>query len=662
MKHQPPGQLKPGVDADVIMMICTAGHVDHGKTALVKLLTGCNTDRLKAEQERGLTIELGFAPCFLGNNLCVGIVDVPGHEKFIKNMVAGVSGIDMTILVVAVDDGIMPQTVEHFQIMELLGVRNGIVALTKTDLVADERVKDVADDVRSFIKGTFMENAPICPVSSETLAGFGEFYDILVNTIDNLVKKRRFGIFRMPIERVFTQKGFGTVMSGIPVDGTIEVGAQVELVPGNQKGRIRGVQRFLRDASEGGYGQCLALNIPDFNRNPPVRGQVLCLPGYLKPARYFHVSVTAVHGIGKPLQNAEEIKFHTGTLEEPGKLYLLENKTLGEGETGLATVALAEPVAAAVHDRFIIRRPSPAATVAGGEILAVSYADRRPRKKGTVERLKAHLDALGGVDPASAEGIERRLEHFLSHERKGGASLSEVSKATLLPSDVVGDSLYRLVESDKIMALADDHYVHAQAYSSCLAEVESRVKKAATEKGVLNLPISEVRKGLDWPAPLWNRVQEDLVSANLVEVRGSTFVLHAAVDKLDDADRGLMTELLKVYAETGFQSPRPDELPDALHATQPKIDKLLEHLCNEGKLIRLAKNVVLSYNNFKKAQDMVVGIIKEKGVLNSADFKHEINSTRKYALAILDFLDSRNVTMRVQNDRKLNPDYEKYLL
>ena len=644
------------------MMICTAGHVDHGKTALVKLLTGCNTDRLKVEQDRGLTIELGFAPCFLGNNLCVGIVDVPGHEKFIKNMVAGVSGIDMTILVIAADDGIMPQTVEHFQIMELLGVRNGIVALTKTDLVDHERVKEVADDVRSFLKETFMEAAPICPVSSETLDGFGEFYDILVNEIDSLVKRRMFGIFRMPIERVFTQKGFGTVISGIPVDGTIEVGAQVELVPGNQKGKIRGVQRFLRDASEGGYGQCLALNIPDFNKTPPVRGQVLCLPGYLKPARYFHVSVTTVSGIEKPLQNAEEIKFHAGTLEEPGKLYLLENKTLGEGETGLATVALSEPVAAAVHDRFIIRRPSPAATVAGGDILAVSYTEQRPRKKQTVERLKTYLASLGSLDPASAEGMDRRIEYFLSNERQVGASLREVSKATLLPPDVVADCLSRLVKSEKVMALADDYYVHTEAYRSCLAEVESRVKQASTEKGVLNLPISDVRKGLDWPTPLWNRVQEDLVRANVVAVRGSTFVLQAAVDKLDDTDRRLMAELVKIYDKTGFQSPRPDELPDMLHAPQPEIDRLLEHLCNEGKLIRLAKNVLLSYNSFKKAQDMVVSIIKEKGVLNSADFKHNINSTRKYALAILDFLDSRSVTMRVQNDRKLNPDYEKHLL
>jgi len=662
MKHQPPGLLQRGVDPEVIMMACTAGHVDHGKTALVKLLTGCNTDRLKAEQERGLTIELGFAPCFLGNNLCVGIVDVPGHEKFIKNMVAGVSGIDMTILVVAADDGIMPQTVEHFQIMDLLGVRHGIVALTKTDLVPPDRVQQVADDIRAFLAGTFMEDAPICPVSSETLDGFDQFYDVLVKDVAGIVKRRKVGVFRMPIERVFTQKGFGTVISGIPVDGTIAVGDQVEAVPGNQTGKIRGVQRFLRDASEGGYGQCLALNIPDFNRNPPVRGQVLCLPGYLKPARFFHVKLTAVTGLEKPLRNAEEVKFHTGTVEEPGKLYLLEDKTLGGGQTGLASIVLSDAVAAAAHDRFIIRRPSPAETVAGGEILAVSYTAQRPRKKQTLDRLNSYLASLEGADPTSDDGIDRRIAYFLRSDQRNGASLEEISRTMLLPPDVVSKSLSRLSDAEEVMALETDYFIHPEGYRACLAQVESRIEQVAAQKGLLNIPISDVRKGLDWPPAVWSRIQKDLERKNIVVVRGTTFVPQTAVKELNEADRTLMAKLINVYEDTGFHSPRPEELPGMLHAPQSRIDRLLEHLCNEGKLVRVAKNVVFSYNNFSKAQDMVVNIIREKGVLNSADFKYSIDSTRKYALAILDFLDSRRVTMRVQNDRKLNPDYQRYLL
>ena len=273
-KHQPPGELKAGTRPNVMMMVCTAGHVDHGKTQLVRLLTGCETDRLKTEKERGLTIELGFAPCVLEGDLCVGIVDVPGHEKFVKNMVAGVSGIDMTILVVAADDGIMPQTIEHFQIMELLGVSHGIVALTKIDLVSEERINEVSEEIRDFLEGTFMEDAPICPVSSQTYDGFPEFYDVLVGQAKSLSRRRKFGIFRMPVSHVFKQKGFGVVIMGIPVDGTIQVGAEVEVVPGNQKGKIVGIQQFMNETTDGEFGQCLALNIPTLVKKPPVRGQV----------------------------------------------------------------------------------------------------------------------------------------------------------------------------------------------------------------------------------------------------------------------------------------------------------------------------------------------------------------------------------------------------
>ena len=252
--HQPPGRASRDVPAEILMMVCTAGHVDHGKTALVRLLTGCETDRLKEEQERGLTIELGFAPCYLGEGIGIGIVDVPGHEKFIRNMVAGVSGIAMTILVVAADDGIKPQTVEHFRIMELLGVSHGVVALTKTDLAESARVEAVAADLRAFLKGTFLDGAPICPVSSVTFEGYPEFYEILVREAKKLARARSQGVFRMPVAQVFTRKGFGEVVMGIPVEGDIRVGETVEIVPGGRRGKIRAIEQFMRGLGDQGIG------------------------------------------------------------------------------------------------------------------------------------------------------------------------------------------------------------------------------------------------------------------------------------------------------------------------------------------------------------------------------------------------------------------------
>jgi len=645
-------------------MLCTAGHVDHGKTALVRLLTGCNTDRLKVEQERGLTIELGFAPCVLGGDVAAGIVDVPGHEKFVRTMVAGVSGIDMTILVIAADDGIMPQTIEHFQIMELMGVRSGIVALTKTDLVAPERVAQVADEIKTFLRGTFMDGAPVCPVSSETGEGVFDFYETLVAQIRNIAKRRRRGVFRMPIERTFAQKGFGTVVTGIPVDGTIEIRAEVELVPGGVTARVRGIQRFLRDTSEGRHGQCLAINVPEFGKRPPERGQVLCVPGYLKPAVFFHVSLLAVNGPGKPLANAEAIKFHTGTAEENGKVYLLHGKKkLAAGERALALVVSSKPVAAAVHDRFILRRPSPAATVAGGEILSASMALARGKKDAAVRQLEEYETLWRGVDPADEEGIEIELAYRLRAQQPLGTTVKDLAVAAFLPEAVVAECLARAVErGDDLMVLPGGYYIHKDMYRARLEEVEARLDQAAANSN-LSLGLTDLRKGLQtWPQALWNALQAELERTGRIAVRGAKLVLHDAVKTLDKADRDLLERLLREYEVTRFNSPRPDELPARLDAPQQKIDRLLKLLCDDGRLIRLAPNVVLSYNAVRDAQNIVLDIIQKAGVLDSADFKYAIESSRKYALALLDYFDTRRITVRNGNLRRLAPDYERGLL
>ncbi len=662
MKHRPPGELRSGTKPNVLMMVCTAGHVDHGKTQLIRLLTGCETDRLKAEKERGLTIELGFAPCVLERELCIGIVDVPGHEKFIKNMVAGVSGIDMTILVVAADDGIMPQTIEHLRIMELLGVSHGIVALTKIDLVSEERIQRLSREIRDFLKDTFMEDAPICPVSSQTYAGFPEFYDALVQQAKSLSRQSRVGIFRMPVSHVFTRKGFGVVVMGIPVAGTIRVGDEIEVTPGNQRGKIGGIQQFLNDTPDGEYGQCLALNVPAFDKKPPVRGQVLSLPGYLEPASTFHIQLKAIQGLQSPIRHAEQVKFHAGTIEQSGKIYLLEDGLLGEGETGLATIVLSSSVVAAPQDRFIIRRLSPLTTVAGGKILAVSRAEKRPKKKRIAEELNEYLAFFKDVDALSEEGLEKKIEWFLRAELKTSASPEEISKGTLLTKDVVNDGLSRLVVNKKVLSLGAEHYVHTDTYNAFLSAAESRVRKAVSEEKILTLTISQLRQDFDWPVRLWKRIEEDLQRRGMVKREGNRFVLQAAVEKLDEDKRRLMTKIQKVYAETGYHSPRPDELPEMFHSSQEEVDRILDYLTSQKKLIRLSKNVVLDYDSFKKAQDAVVNTVKEKGALDSADFKQHIGSTRKYALAILDFLDSRKVTVRSGNIRKLTPNYERNLL
>lgn len=667
-----PGRLSSQItNPDVVMMLCTAGHVDHGKTSLVKLLTGCNTDRLKAEQERGMTIELGFAPCFLGNNLCVGIVDVPGHEKFVKNMVAGVSGIGMALLVIAADDGIMPQTIEHFQILDLLGVRKGMIALTKTDLVTPETIASRIAEIREFFRGTFLDGAPICPVSSETFEGYPEFYNTLVAQIEGVAATRREGVFRMPIERVFAREGFGAVVTGIPVAGNIGVGAEIELAPEGRRGRVRGIQRFLRDASEGGAGQCLALNIPELGKKPPARGEVLCLPGYLSGARIFHLDLRTVADVDPPIRNAETVKFHTGTIEASGRLYLLESATLGPGERGFATVVLPEPVAAAPHDRCIVRRPSPAATVAGGEIAAVTPGEHRPRKSVILERLTAHRAFFEGVDPCGAEGRERRVEFFLRWDVAAAANAGEIARGVLLDPAQAREALDSLVAKGRARALAQSSvageksggeiFIHAETYAACARAAAACIEEAAKNK-TLSLGLSDLQGRFDWPAALWQRVLADLEKQGLAVRYGSRLVLQEAVRQMAPADRELLGLILELYKRTGFQSPRPDELPARFNAPPARISTLLNHLYTTGQLIRLDKNVVLHYDHAAKAQELVVRTILEKGSLDSNEFKEQLGTSRKYALGFLDFLDARKITIRSGNARTLASDYRSRLV
>jgi selenocysteine-specific elongation factor len=661
MSPRPPGLLRPELNPDIVMMIATAGHVDHGKTRLVHMLTGCQTDHLKEELERGLTIELGFAPCWIGGNLCVGIVDVPGHEAFVRTMVAGVSGIDLAILVIAADDGIMPQTVEHLEIMSLMDVSRGVVALTKIDLVDRALIEQRRNEIDNLLVGTPLEGSPICPLSSETFQGYNTFFEHLISSIKAHVSERGGGIFRMPIAQSFSRPGFGTIVTGIPVDGTISVGDQVELFPNGMIGHVRGMQRFSRDAKEGGCGQCLALNIPEFAKEPLSRGNVLSIPGYLHPVHQIHIRLTSIQKMERPLENAERIKFHTGTCEVAGKLYLLEEKTVAGGQHGFATVVLDTPIAAAPYDRFILRRLSPPSTVAGGAILQANENIWRLPRKQLAGILASQHDFFAGAIPGSPQWHTRRVEYFLLRDRPAGASLQDISIGTLISMETAREIVRQLTASGTLMPLEIDSFIHATPFRTFYRSLEKRILEAGEAGRSLSMRREELRREFDYSIPLWNKLLKELENAELVSARGHKMVLAAAAETMNKTESLLLDRLRDLYLQTGFQSPRPDELQTLLGEPEARIRRALEYLTNQEELVAVSKNVVLNAEFLRKAQDRVVEILRERGVLNSADFKYEIQSSRKYALAILDWLDARHVTLRIANDRKLAPDYQKHL-
>ncbi|MBP7033880.1 MAG: selenocysteine-specific translation elongation factor, partial [Syntrophobacterales bacterium] len=372
------------------IILGTAGHVDHGKTSLVKALTGVDTDRLKEEKERGITIELGFASLPLKNGGTLGVVDVPGHEKFVKNMVAGATGIDFVLLVIAADEGIMPQTSEHLDICTLLGIRNGIIALTKTDLVDADWLALVRDDVRQFMKATFLDGAPIIPVSAVSGQGIAELSAAIEELARRIGERGDSGLLRIPVDRVFTMKGFGSVVTGTLVSGQVTVGDTVEVLPQRIHAKVRGIQVHNDAQQSAGAGQRTAINLQGLERAALHRGDVVAHPGIFEPSERLDVHLEFLKGAGRALRNRALVRFHTGTSEIMARVILLDREELKPGERVYAQLLLEAPVVAMGKDRFVIRSYSPIRTVGGGEILDPDAVKQKKAK----DRFAAELETL----------------------------------------------------------------------------------------------------------------------------------------------------------------------------------------------------------------------------------------------------------------------------
>ncbi len=657
MNFSPPGSWRPE-SRDVTMMVCTAGHVDHGKTSLVKWLTGCETDVLKEEKERGMTIEPGFAPCSTNDGVSVGITDVPGHEKFVRNMVAGVSGVGMCILVIAADDGIMPQTIEHFQIMELLGVERGVVALTKRDLVDAATLEQRIGEIRAWLAGSFLEHAPICPVSSSTGEGILEFHQTFSEAVNMAVRSEQMGIFRMPVERVFSMEGYGRVLSGVPVVGQISEGDLVELVPGGAQGRVRGMQCFGRSSEQGSSGLCMALNIPDFARVHPRRGQVLCLPGRLRAATVFHSRLQMLEQTGIRVKNGERVMLHTGTAEVQARVYGLETKDLSPGDLAWVALVTDEPVAATLYDRYILRKLSPVRTLGGGRFYDVSTDAKRPRKADALKRLvhiEAHYARTGYRDREAASLL---VEQCVEMNHPEGVDEAGLLGECLLTEEALTDVLVDLVKRGNLIRMGRDGLLHRRSVEQFCARLEGEIF-SLFEQGERLLETERI--GIGVPAGVKTYVLGLLAGRGAIELKGNR-ILPPGGKEEPSPEQQLAEKVYELYAETGFNSPRSEDVPDLLKANAQKVESLLKMLLTEGRLIRVSAKVILTREHMVIAQQKVVEAIQKNGQLDSGDFKFLIDSTRKYALSILEYMDRTHVTVRLDSVRKLAPNHEKRML
>jgi selenocysteine-specific elongation factor len=623
----------------------TAGHIDHGKTALVKLITGCDTDRLKIEKERGMTIELGFAPCTIAD-IQVGIVDVPGHENFIKTMVAGATGIDAVIFVIAADDGIMPQTREHLDILTLLGIKNGVVALTKSDCVNNERLGDVTEQIKKFLIGTFLEDAPILPVSNITGQGFNGFIEALEKMVAKVNPKKTDGVFRLPVERAFSLKGYGTVVSGIPVSGQIRVGDEVALLPQNIKGRIRAMQVYKRDSDIALCGQCAAFNIPHWDYKTISRGDVVTIEGYFQASKLYLCNLKMLANGKLSLKNGVQIKFHTGTSEVGGNLFLLEGNNITAGEQANILIKLNAPVVAGPCDRFIVRTTSPVQTVGGGFIIeAIEEKPKRNNPQALEEvknRAKAVLNASDFV------------EYSIKNAKEKAAEKTQIAYRTKLPMAQLDVILNELKKNDKILNMSSSLFIHAETIAGLegkLLEIVKEFHKTNPESPGLNA--NDILERAQLPKVVSDAVTAKLISEGKLSERKGRLALPEHKEVFNEQEEKLIRTTESLFIKNLFNPPKPDEIIEQTHSDPDKIRRIFKILTEQQQIIEVEKGLFFHRQAIEKAKQILITFINKEGKMESVKFKYLLDTSRKFAIPLLDYFDRIGITRASGHTRYL---------
>jgi selenocysteine-specific elongation factor len=628
------------------IIVGTAGHIDHGKTSLVKALTGIDTDRLKEEKERGISIELGFANLALSDDLHLGIVDVPGHERFVKTMLAGVGGIDLVVLVIGADEGVMPQTREHLHICELLQVKRGVVALTKVDLVEPDWLEMVRADLEGFLAGTFLEGAPVIPVSPVTGQGLQELRAALRVVAEAVEPKRHDGIFRLPIDRVFTMKGFGTVVTGTLWSGTVKVGDDVIVLPRELHSRVRRLQVHGRTVEQAWAGQRTAVNLPGLEVDRLDRGDLLALPDTLKSATAFDVSLELLKDAPRALRNRARVRFHLGTSEVLARVVLLDREELNPGEESLAHLRLEAPATALAGDRYVIRSYSPALTIGGGSILDPTPPVRRRSKALLLEHLKVLQTGTSG----------QQLERLLLQAGPAPVSLDALRASASLDETTLKGELTRLIEAGTAVPLGakgELGYVHRTSYDRLAAEIVSRLEEFHRKEPLKDgLPKEELRSKLPQVgAALFAHLLQGLVETKRVAIDREKVrhFLHQATLSADEQIAKVRLET--IYRTAGFQPPDL-EVALAQAGASGKVGVTLFHrLVDEGTVIKVKDNLYLHREHYERAQGMLLDHFKRHATITVPGFKDLLGVSRKFAIPFLEHFDSVKLTRRQGDER-----------
>lgn len=633
------------------LIIGTAGHVDHGKTMLIKALTGIDTDRFQEEKERGISIDLGFAPFRLPGGRLAGVVDVPGHERFIHNMLAGAAGMDLVMLVVDATEGVMPQTREHLDILELLGTRLGIVVITKIDLVEEEWRELVRDEIGEELEGTFLERAPVHAVSAVSGQGVEELRELIDQLTAQLEPRDSSGPLRLPVDRSFVISGFGTVVTGTLVQGSVRVGETVSIVPPGLEVRVRNIQVHDADVEEAKAGTRVALNLSGLEKGEVLRGSVISNPGYYRQTALLDVAVELLDRAPRRIKNLDPVHFFLGTARTVARLHLLDKKELLPGKKALAQCRLDRPLVAERGDPFVIRSYSPMTTIGGGRVLDPYPARHRRFRPDVIERLEELKQApAAGGDSAF---VRRKLEELKA------ADSGRLAKETRLGREKVESVLEEMAARQVIQKIGSAYITTAllgEYEQKLVAELEKFHKDQPLAPGMSRARL----KGL-LPSAFTQRdydaLLENMQDRELVAVKSDLVSLYGFKAEPSQKDQGILDALADLYRSEGFQPPSAKEALEKVKVSQARKDELYNYLLAEEVLVKISDDLYFHREAYRKAIDLLREHFAENEQLTLARFRDITGSSRKYAQALLEHFDQVKMTRRVEDYRvalKLN--------
>lgn len=625
------------------VILGTAGHIDHGKTQLVKALTGIDTDRLKEEKERGISIELGFAYLDLGSDVRIGIVDVPGHERFVRQMVAGSGGVDIAALVVALDEGVMPQTVEHLDILCLLGIKHGLVVLTKLDLVDEELALLAEEDAKDLVKGTFLENAPMVRVSARTGEGIEELKRVILELSRKTGQRSVHGLLRLPVDRVFSLKGHGTVVAGTLISGTISTGDEIEILPQAVRSSVRSIESHKQFEQQSFPGERVAVNLRGIEQDEAHRGNVITHAGEFRPSYIVDVRLTSLNRSSIKLTNLKKVRLHHYTTDVEATIAFPDRDLLEPGEEVLAQLRTSAPIVPATGDRFVIRAISPSVTLGGGVILNPRAPKLRARSVKTF--LESEREDDTGVISSLVKG-----------SGVNGLNKNELLGMSAFSASRLDKTLDKLRTARMIIQLdsTERRLVHRDFVDLIEKKITDRLAHFHMDnplkEGISKQELRSLTPGSD---RLFKVALDDLISKGFLVDQGDTIRVSTHKVRLKDNEKSVREKLFATLRQQENSPPLFKELAVQVGADLKQVKVLLSVLEKEGKIVKIKEEMYFSTEFIKSVKEKLIKRLKDEGSITPSKFQEITKSSRKYNIPLLEYFDREKITLRIGDQRVL---------